>query len=299
MKEYAAYAMDAYSGMHPIRFLNFPEHMMGVGFLSNKDAMDIAIDIPGEETDKIGEIAKKYGVYIAAGSWMEKDPEYSLVFNTYPLISPEGKVILKYRKVNPWIPLEPSVSPHDLLPDYKEELFPVAKTDIGNMGLYICFDQMFPEVTRQLTFNGAEILVQCSAYMDPYGIEPTDYWTLTSRLRAMENLAYGVNCQQGSGVAEIPPFTWSGRSMIMDYEGRVLVQGDRGEQLIGTTLNIEALRHHRKTIMRHNLPAMLRTEAYSYLSKNVYPTKTGYGSKKNLKVKEIEETLSGSINRLY
>ena len=197
LRLWVGYVMDAYTHMHPIKLINFPELMQGVGFHDNSEFRDIAIEIPGEEMERIGEIAKTHGVYIAPVSWFEKDPEYSLVFNTYPLISPDGKVILKYRKVNPWLPFEVSLSPHDLLPDYKEELFPVAKTDIGNLGLYICFDQMFPEVTRQLTFNGAEVLVQCSAYMDPYGIEPTDYWTLTSRMRALENTAYGVNCQQG------------------------------------------------------------------------------------------------------
>ena len=46
--------------------------------------------------------------------------------------------------------------------------------------------------------------------------------------------------------------------MVVDYEGRILAQGDRGEQIVGATLDVGALRHHRKTVKRHNLPAMFR-----------------------------------------
>jgi len=65
-----------------------------------------------------------------------------VVFNTSCLVGPEG-MLTKYRKVNPWIPWEVHASPHDV-PGYNAEMFPVARTEIGNLGCAICYDWLFP-----------------------------------------------------------------------------------------------------------------------------------------------------------
>ena len=51
--------------------------------------------------------------------------------NTAFIMNPKGKIILKFRKINPWIPLEVCTSPHDLLSVYNEPLFPVIDTELG------------------------------------------------------------------------------------------------------------------------------------------------------------------------
>lgn len=202
----------------PVRLLVFPEfaHSAPV-FEKLADLRDkLAVEIPNEHTERLAEKARELGVFIQSGSMLEIDPKYpGHVFNTSCLIGPSG-ILYKYRKVNPWIPFEVHSSPHDI-PDYEEELFPVAKTEIGNIGCAICYDWIFPETTRQLAMNGAEILVRVSAYMDPWNAsDPMDWWTVVNRCRALENVAYVAASNQAASLSNYPPYSWSGGSMIVD-----------------------------------------------------------------------------------
>jgi formamidase len=136
--------------------------------------------MPGPETDAIAGKAKQWDTYVSA-SLHERDPEFpGYYFNTAFIMNPRGKIILKYRKVNPWIPLELSTSPHEVLDDYKAPLFPVAKTELGNLACMVCYDQFFPEVARQLAFNGAEVIIKPTVF-PPYPQElmfdPYDWYT--------------------------------------------------------------------------------------------------------------------------
>ena len=157
-----------YAPFLPVRLLVFPEfaHAAPVYLTVAALRKKLAIPVPNEHTERYQQKAREYGVYIQTGGFLESDPAWpDVVFNTTCLIGPEG-ILLKYRKVNPWIPWEVHASPHDL-EGYQDEMFPVARTPIGNIGVAICYDWLFPEVLRQLTANGAEILVRISAYMDP------------------------------------------------------------------------------------------------------------------------------------
>ena len=177
----------------PVRLVVFPEFAHAAPVFPTVDELrqKLTIPIPNEHTTRLTDKAKEHDIYIQSGSMLEEDGKYPhVVFNTTCLIGPDG-ILFKYRKVNPWIPYEVHASPHDI-PDYDEPLFPVADTPIGRIGCAICYDWLFPEVLRQLTANGAEILVRVSAYMDPWGAtEPMAWWTLINRARALENLACG------------------------------------------------------------------------------------------------------------
>ena len=137
---------------------------------------------------------------------IEVDPRWpDVVFNTTCLIGPEG-LLYRYRKVNPWIPYEVHASPHDIA-DYPDPLFPVANTAIGRIGCAICYDWLFPEAIRQLSANGAEVLVRVSAYMDPWGAtEPMSWWSIVNRCRALENTAFVVAANQGASLRHYPPY---------------------------------------------------------------------------------------------
>jgi predicted amidohydrolase len=175
--------------------------------------------------------------------------------------------------VNPWIPYEVHASPHDL-PGYTEPMFPVAETPIGRIGCAICYDWLFPETLRQLTMNGAEILVRVSAYMDPWGAtEPMDWWTIVNRCRALENVAYVVAANQGASLRHYPPYSWPGGSMVVDFDGRILAQASPGpgERIVVATVDLSALRHERQTRRGHHMPAHLRTEAYPAYRAHQYP----------------------------
>jgi predicted amidohydrolase len=211
---------------------------------------------------------------------IESDARWpAVVFNTTVLIGPEG-VLLKYRKVNPWIPYEVHASPHDL-DGYDEPLFPVAETPIGRIGCAICYDWLFPEAIRQLAANGAEVLVRVSAYMDPWGAtEPMNWWSLVNRCRALENTAYVVAANQGASLAHYPPYSWPGGSQIVDFDGRLLAEATAGpgERIVVAPIDISALRHERQVRRGHHMLSHLRTEAYPVYASHYYPPRCAAGA---------------------
>lgn len=270
--------IDGIINMHahylPIKLVVFPEMQFSAPDMPywgqkppGEEAEAMGVEIPGEETDMLTQVCKKHDIYLVAGSAIEVDPKYpGFSFNTTAIIGPEG-VLTKYRKVNTFIPGEPSLSPADLLPEYSEELWPVAKTPIGNLGVAICYDWIFPEATRSLTMNGAEILIRVSAYPQPWGsTPPMEWWTVVNRCRALENMAYVV-------AANI----WPGQNQVIDWEGRIIVQSPAGadEQIALGPIDIDMVRWVRKTQLLHNMPCQLRTEAYPCYRKTYYPSGLG------------------------
>lgn len=258
-----------YEPFFDVRLLAFPEFAHAVPIYATVAELrnKLAIPVPNEHTDAYERLARKYGCYIQTGTFLEADPKYpEHVFNTTVLVGPKG-VLLKYRKVNPWIPWEVHASPHDI-PDYAEDPFPVADTELGRIGVAICYDWLFPEALRELAFKGAEILVRVSAYMDPWGATaPMDWWTLINRTRALENTAYVVAANQGAAMNHYPPFSWPGGSMVVDFDGRILAQADPGpgEKVVVAPVDLPALRDARARRIGHDMRAHLRTEAHTYL----------------------------------
>ncbi len=259
----------------PVRLVVFPEfaHAAPVFATAAELIQKLGVEIPNEHTELLEQKAREHNIYIQTGSMLEVDARWpGAIFNTTCLIGPEG-VLYKYRKVNTWIPYEVHTSPHDL-EGYDEPLFPVAETPIGRIGCAICYDWLFPEVLRQLTANGAEILVRVSAYMDPWGATaPMDWWTLVNRCRAIENTAYVVAANQGASLKHYPPYSWPGGSQVVDFEGRMLADASPGpgERIVVAPLDISSLRHERAARRGHHMLAHLRTEAYPVYNAHRYP----------------------------
>ena len=269
-------AVTGYKPFLPVRLLVFPEfsHAAPV-FESLKELREkLGVEIPNRHTERLCEKAREFGVYIQMGSMLEVDKKYpGALFNTSCLVGPEG-LLHRYRKVYPWLPWEVHTSPHDI-PDYEEELFPVASTEIGNLGAAICYDWLFPESLRQLTANGAEVLIRVSAYMDPWGATaPNDWWTVVNRCRALENTAYVVAANQAASLRHYPPFSWPGGSMIVDYDGRIVAQatpGD-GEKITVGPVDLGLLREERRQRSAHQMLLHLRTEAHRMYGQAYFPS---------------------------
>jgi len=275
MLEMIDMAVAGYSPFMDIKLVVFPEfgHAAPIYLTARELREKLTLPIPNEHTEKYAEKARELGIFIQTASFLEEDEQWpGKVFNATCLIGPEG-ILYKYRKVNPWIPWEVHASPHDL-DGYADELFPVAQTPIGNIGVAICYDWIFPEPLRQLTANGAEILIRVSAYMDPWGATPPmDWWTVVNRCRALENTAYVVAANQGASLKHYAPFSWPGGSMVVDYDGRVLSQADPGpgEKIVVAPVDIGALRHERERRYSHQGLAHLRAEAYPMYRRSFFP----------------------------
>jgi len=271
----AEQAIVGYEPFFDVRLIVFPEfaHAAPIYDSVEKLARRLAVPVPNEHTDRYVALAKQYGCHIQTGTFLEIDDDWpDVVFNTTCLVGPEG-VKSKFRKVNPWIPWELCASPHDL-PGYADEVFPVVETELGRLGVAICYDWLFPETIRQLAFNGAEVLIRVSAYMDPWGATPPmDWWTLFNRARAAENTAYVVASNQGARLENYPPFSWPGGSMVVDYDGRILAQADPGpgEKVVVAPIDLAALRAERQRRVGHDIRGHLRSELHDYLDKPRLP----------------------------
>ena len=268
-------AVVGYEPFFDVRLFAFPEfaHAAPIYPTVGKLRDRLAVPVPNEHTDRYATVAKALGCFIQTGTFLEADPEYpDAVFNTTCLIGPQG-LLSKYRKVNPWIPWELCASPHDLA-DYPHDPFPVVDTEIGKLGVATCYDWLFPEAIRQIAFQGAEVIVRVSAYMDPWGATPPmDWWTLFNRARAVENTAYVVAANQGASLANYPPFSWPGGSMVVDYDGRILAQADPGpgEKIVVAPIDVQSLRAERERRQAHDMRAHLRSELHDYLQKPWFP----------------------------
>ncbi len=138
-----------------------------------KRLADVAEPIPGPSTTYFGGLAKKHDLYIVAGLVERAGP---LIYNTAVLLGPDGRLVGKYRKVSlPRSEIEGGICP--------SEEYPVFETRFGRVGIMICYDGFFPEVARQLSNRGAEVIA-----WPVWGCNP-----LLARARACENHIYLVS----------------------------------------------------------------------------------------------------------
>jgi predicted amidohydrolase len=254
------------------------------------DPLDVCITMPGEETDALARKAKQHGFYIA-GHALELDPNFpGYFFNTGFLISPEGEIVYKRRKSEHAGYLM-YASPHDVLTKYMETygknksvgetLFPVIDTEIGKIGMCMCYEMMIPEVHRQLVANGAEVIVRPTAEMDMYTSEPRNISLTLDRARAIENVAYYVVPHIGPAIYDGARDEWAGGSVIINYEGLVLAKAQtNGETLIGAVIDVDRQQRLRrvgasmpKSVIADGVRGLplYRPESYDYLRKRSYP----------------------------
>jgi len=134
---------------------------------------EVAEPIPGPSTDYFGQLAKKHNLYIVAGL---NERDRHLVYNVAVLLGPDGSVAGKYRKVclprGEWMG---GIQPGNE--------YPVFDTRFGKLGMMVCYDGFFPEVARELTNRGAEVIA-----FPVWGCNP-----MLAAARACENHVYLVS----------------------------------------------------------------------------------------------------------
>jgi len=272
---------------YPCRLICFPEYFLqgvttpGKGEKKRGQFVDVAIEIPSEETEILSKKAKEYGIYIAGGGVIEKLQDFpGYWFNAGIIIGPNGDVILKYHKwhIPAWLGL--GTSPHDVFDKYKElyggdlkTLFPIADTEIGKLGIFICYDGYTPEIARALAFNGGEVLIHSTAEPCDRVEGVADVWTVTNRARAHDNIVYILAPDWGRVEYKYYPQNFCpGRSQIIDYYGRIIAEVPYpGESVIGAIIDIEALRK-RRTMVTWNYWPDLRAEVFAEIYRNpIYP----------------------------
>ena len=245
-------------------------------------ARELFIDIPGEETEFLGRLAKMYKTYIIAqckARWPEvMDDRF---FNTLFVIGPQGDVVHKAAKNHIWC-RERSCTPHDVFDrwvecfgDGLEAFYPVLKTpDIGNIGTICCSDGEYPEVVRALTFNGAEVVYRPSEAVPMTNIGGDGgSWMVQNRGHAEFNNVYMLCPNTGpvylSPSSKHPIDIAGGHSHMVGYRGEILAQSvSTNNTIVSAIIDIEGLRQFRARNLNSNWLKDLRTELFRNMYKD-------------------------------
>ncbi|TDE00267.1 carbon-nitrogen hydrolase family protein [Jiangella asiatica] len=189
---------------------------------------DLVDDVPGPLNEPFREVARRLGVHLVWGTY-ERGAERGIVYNCAVLAGPDGEVRGVYRKTHPfctelaskggWV--TPGTDPC------------VVDTELGRVGMIICFDGDFPELSRITAVRGAEVIVRPSALL-----RSADLWELTNRARAYDNHVYvvGANCT-GTDPAGVLYF---GNSMIVTPVAEVVARAASHECWVSARLDPDA-----------------------------------------------------------
>ncbi len=159
---------------------------------------DVAEAVPGPSTEYFGKLAREHDLYIVVGLYERAG---HLIYNVAVLLGPDGKIAGKYRKVVlPRDEFAAGVAPGDE--------YPVFETRFGRVGMMVCYDGFFPEVARQLSNNGAEVIA-----WPVWGCNP-----LLAQARACENHVYVVSSTFSDAKNQ-----WM-QSAVYDHEGKAIAQ---------------------------------------------------------------------------
>ncbi len=179
--------------------------------------IDCAEPIPGPSTQYFSELAKQHNLYLVAGL-LERDQH--LVYNVAVLLGPAGEIVGKYRKVClPRGEIEEGIQPGK---DY-----PVFTTRFGKVGMMVCYDGFFPEVARELSNRGAEVIA-----WPVWGCNP-----LLAAARACENHVYLV-----SSTYTDPAAKWT-ISAVYGQDGQVLTQAKEWGTIAITEVDLNRRLH--------------------------------------------------------
>jgi predicted amidohydrolase len=215
----------AEAARHGARLVVFPEVFLWRG--PRAEEVSNAEPIPGPTTDRLAALARRLKIHLVAGSLLEHNGT-ARAFNTSVLFDPRGEIVARYRKLHLFdvdIPGQVTIRESDTRASGAAVV--AAPTELGVIGLTICYDLRFPELYRQLTLGGAEIITVPSAFTFPTGAA---HWEILLRARAIENQVYLVAPDQiGTSPSGVVDF---GNSMIVDPWGKPLARAADRETLI-------------------------------------------------------------------
>ncbi|WP_423363491.1 carbon-nitrogen hydrolase family protein [Mycoplasma sp. P36-A1] len=186
--------------------------------------------IPGLQTAFFAKIAQKHGIYFIPGSIMEKSDELAKgkFYNSAPIFNPKGELIDVYRKIMPYGPTESNT-----IPGNKYVVFDIVEKNT-KIGVQICYDMNFPEISRNEVLLGAEVLVKLT-------LDPVQLYNINKYVpivRALENQAYFISTQS---VGTYLGSHLCGHSTVVNPEGEVLWQASNTPVSICLVLDLDAV----------------------------------------------------------
>jgi formamidase len=185
----------------------FPEYALHGLSMDTNPAIMCKVD--GPEVAALSAACREHKIW-GCFSIMEANPNGN-PYNTGLIIDDTGTLRLHYRKLHPWVPVEPW-EPGDLG-------VPVCEGPNGSrLGLIICHDGMFPEMAREAAYKGADILLRTAGYTAPI----RHSWQITNQANAFCNLVPTASvCLCGTDGT----FNSMGEAMICNFDGTIMVHG--------------------------------------------------------------------------
>jgi predicted amidohydrolase len=200
--------------------------------------------VPGPTTEALGALARELGVWLCAGSLLEAVPGESRSYNTSCLLDPRGTLRARYRKLHLFdVDIPGRVAVRESAGRAPGSEIVTVPTELGTLGLSICYDLRFPELYRALVRAGAQVLLIPSAFTFPTGAA---HWEVLCRARAIESQCYVVAADQ-SGTSP-HGFADYGDSLIADPWGRVLARAGDGEGVVTAEVDLDYLARVRREL---------------------------------------------------
>lgn len=166
---------------------------------------ELAQRVPGPTVNLIAQRANDYGVYVAFGM-VTKERVESILYNSAVLIGPDGELIDVYHKVH--------LRGEERMAFREGIRLSVNDTEVGTIGMMLGYDLAFPEMTRSLVLDGAEIIL----VMANWEVSYMDEWKTYLRSRAYENSVYVVGANR---VGEDITLNFGGESMVVGPRGQI------------------------------------------------------------------------------
>ena len=171
-------------------------------------------------------VAEDNGLWLIPGSIFEKIDDK--IYNTASVFDPDGEVVGRYRKMFPWCPYEKGVTPG-------EEFLVFEVPGVGRFGLSICYDQWFPETSRNLAWMGAEVIL-CPTMT---GTIDRDLELTMARANAITNQCYFFNINIAGALG-------NGRSIIVGPDGSIIHQAGERNEVMPVEVDLEYVRRVRE-----------------------------------------------------
>ena len=241
----AAMVGKARRNMPTMDLVVFPEYALHGLSMDTRDEVTCTLD--GPEVALWRAACKEHAIW-GCFSIMERNPG-GYPYNSGIIIDDQGDLKLYYRKMHPWVPVEPW-EPGDLG-------IPVIEGPKGaKIGLIICHDGMFPEMAREAAYKGAEIILRTAGYTAPI----RHAWKITNQANAFQNLAITASvCLCGSDGS----FDSMGEAMFCNFDGTLITEGGaRPDEIVTAELRPDLVREARAGWGVENNPYQLYHRGY-------------------------------------